>query len=101
MTNKFHNDVDVVMENTEELYTNVDILKQEYLFQLKDEPNLSVFIHLQNVEKLLKQLKSGSPAFVGSNPIAPTLLTNIYNYECFINLFFRLYYMWINVIFIT
>lgn len=58
MTNKFHNDVDVVMENTEELYTNVDILKQEYLFQLKDEPNLSVFIHLQNVEKLLKQLKS-------------------------------------------
>ncbi|WP_295723770.1 hypothetical protein [uncultured Leptotrichia sp.] len=46
------------MENTEELYTNVDILKQEYLFQLKDEPNLSVFIHLQNVEKLLKQLKS-------------------------------------------
>jgi len=58
MTNKFHNDVDVVMENIEELYTNVDILKQEYLFQLKDEPNLSVFIHLQNVEKLLKQLKS-------------------------------------------
>ena len=58
MTNKFHNDVDVVMENTEELYTNVDILKQEYLFQLKDEPNLSVFMHLQNVEKLLKQLKS-------------------------------------------
>lgn len=58
MTNKFHNDVDVVMENTEELYTNVDILKQEYLFQLKDEPNLSIFIHLQNVEKLLKQLKS-------------------------------------------
>ena len=58
MTNKFHNDVDVVMENTEELYTNVDILKQEYLVQLKDETNLSVFIHLQNVEKLLKQLKS-------------------------------------------
>lgn len=58
MTNKFHDDVDVVMENTDELYTNVDILKQEYLFQLKDEPNLSVFIHLQNVEKLLKQLKS-------------------------------------------
>ena len=58
MTNKFHNDVDVVMENTEELYTNVDILKQEYLVQLKDETNLSVFIHLQNIEKLLKQLKS-------------------------------------------
>lgn len=58
MTNKFHDDVDVVMENTDELYTNVDILKQEYLVQLKDETNLSVFIHLQNVEKLLKQLKS-------------------------------------------
>ena len=58
MTNKFHDDVDVVMENTEELYTNVDILKQEYLVQLKDETNLSVFIHLQNIEKLLKQLKS-------------------------------------------
>lgn len=58
MTNKFHDDVDVIMENTDELYTNVDILKQEYLVQLKDEPNLSVFIHLQNVEKLLKQLKS-------------------------------------------
>lgn len=58
MTNKFHNDVDVIMENTDELYTNVDILKQEYLVQLKDETNLSVFIHLQNVKKLLKQLKS-------------------------------------------
>ena len=58
MINKFHDDVDVVMENTDELYTNLDILKQEYLVQLKDEPNLSVFIHLQNVEKLLKQFKS-------------------------------------------
>lgn len=58
MTNKFHDDVDVIMENTDELYTNVDILKQEYLVQLKGESNLSVFIHLQNVEKLLKQLKS-------------------------------------------
>lgn len=57
MTNKFHDDVDVVMENTEELATNVEILSQEYLAQLIDETNLSVFIHLQNVEKLLRQLK--------------------------------------------
>ena len=57
MTNKFHDDVDVVMENTEELATNVEILNQEYLIQLNDETNLSVFIHLQNVEKLLRQLK--------------------------------------------
>ena len=57
MTNKFHNDVDVVMENTNELATNVEILSQEYLAQLNDETNLSVFIHLQNVEKLLRQLK--------------------------------------------
>lgn len=57
MTNKFHDDVDVVMENTEELATNVEILSQEYMAQLKDEINLSVFIHLQNVEKLLRQLK--------------------------------------------
>lgn len=57
MTNKFHDDVDVVMENTEELATNVEILSQEYLAQLNDETNLSVFIHLQNVEKLLRQLK--------------------------------------------
>lgn len=58
MTNKFHNDVNVVMENTDELYSNIDILSQEYMVQLKDETNLSVFIHLQNVEKLLRQLKS-------------------------------------------
>lgn len=57
MTNKFHDDVDVVMENTEELATSVEILNQEYLAQLIDETNLSVFIHLQNVEKLLRQLK--------------------------------------------
>ena len=57
MTNKFHDDVDVVMENTNELYTNVEILSKEYLAQLNDETNLSVFIHLQNVEKLLRQLK--------------------------------------------
>ena len=57
MTNKFHDDVDVVMENTEELATSVEILSQEYLAQLIDETNLSVFIHLQNVEKLLRQLK--------------------------------------------
>ena len=57
MTNKFHDDVDVVMENTEELANNVEILNQEYLAQLNDETNLSVFIHLQNVEKLLRQLK--------------------------------------------
>ena len=57
MSNKFHDDVDVVMENTEELATNVEILNQEYMVQLKDEINLSVFIHLQNVEKLLRQLK--------------------------------------------
>ena len=57
MTNKFHDDVDVVMENTNELATNVEILSQEYLAQLNDETNLSVFIHLQNVEKLLRQLK--------------------------------------------
>ena len=31
MTNKFHDDVDVVMENTEELATNVEILNKEYL----------------------------------------------------------------------
>lgn len=58
MTNKFHDDVDVVMENTNELATNVEILSQEYLAQLNDETNLSVFIHLQNVEKLLRQLRS-------------------------------------------
>lgn len=58
MTNKFHDDVDVVMENTNELATNVEILSQEYIAQLKDETNLSVFIHLQNVEKLLRQLRS-------------------------------------------
>ena len=58
MTNKFHDDVDVVMENTNELATNVEILSQEYMAQLKDETNLSVFIHLQNVEKLLRQLRS-------------------------------------------
>jgi len=46
------------MENTDELSANVDVLSQEYKVQLKDETNLSVFIHLQNVEKLLKQLKS-------------------------------------------
>ena len=46
MSNKFHDDVDVVMENTEELATNVEILNQEYMVQLKDEINLSVFIHL-------------------------------------------------------
>lgn len=57
MTNKFHDDVDVVMENTNELATNVEILSKEYLAQLNDESNLSVFIHLQNVEKLLRQLK--------------------------------------------
>ena len=57
MTNKFHDDVDVVMENTEELATSVEILNQEYLAQLNDETDLSVFIHLQNVEKLLRQLK--------------------------------------------
>lgn len=57
MTNKFHDDVDIVMENTNELATNVEILSQEYLAQLNDETNLSVFIHLQNVEKLLRQLK--------------------------------------------
>ena len=57
ITNKFHDDVDVVMENTNELATNVEILSQEYLAQLNDETNLSVFIHLQNVEKLLRQLK--------------------------------------------
>lgn len=58
MTNKFHNDVNVVMENTYELYSNIDILSQEYMVQLKEETNISVFIHLQNVEKLLRQLKS-------------------------------------------
>ena len=57
MTNNFHDDVDVIMEYTEELATNVEILNQEYLAQLNDETNLSVFIHLQNVEKLLRQLK--------------------------------------------
>ena len=57
MTNKFHDDVDVVMENTEELATSVEILNKEYLAQLNDETNLSVFIHLQNVEKLLRQLR--------------------------------------------
>ena len=57
MTNKFHDDVDVVMENTNELATNVEILSKEYLAQLIDETNLSVYIHLQNVEKLLRQLK--------------------------------------------
>ena len=57
MTNKFHDDVDVVMENTNELATNVEILSKEYLAQLNDETNLSVYIHLQNVEKLLRQLK--------------------------------------------
>lgn len=58
MTNKFHDDVGIVMENTNELSTDVDILSQEYMMQLKDEDNLSVFIHLQNVKKLLRQLKS-------------------------------------------
>lgn len=58
MTNKFHDDVSVVMENTNELYANVENLSQEYIAQLKDEDNLSVFIHLQNVERLLRQLKS-------------------------------------------
>lgn len=58
MTNKFHDDVDVVMENTDELSANIDILSQEYAVQLKDKTNLSVFIHLQNVEKLVRQLKS-------------------------------------------
>ena len=58
MTNKFHDDVGIVMENTNELSTDVDILSQEYMMQLKDEDNISVFIHLQNVEKLLRQLKS-------------------------------------------
>lgn len=58
MTNKFHDDVDVVMENTEELATNVEILNQEYSAQLNDETNLTVFIHLQNIEKLLRQLRS-------------------------------------------
>mgnify|MGYP000923605378 CR=1 FL=1 len=58
MTNKFHDDVSVVMENTNELYANVENLSQEYITQLKDEDNLSVFIHLQNVERLLRQLKS-------------------------------------------
>lgn len=58
MTSNFHNDVNVIMENTDELSANVDVLNQEYMVQLKDETNLSVFIHLQNVEKLLKQLKS-------------------------------------------
>jgi hypothetical protein len=58
MTSNFHNDISVVMENTDELSANVDVLSQEYKVQLKDETNLSVFIHLQNVEKLLKQLKS-------------------------------------------
>ena len=57
MTNKFHDDVDVVMENTNELATNVEILSKEYLAQLIDETNLSVYIRLQNVEKLLRQLK--------------------------------------------
>ena len=57
MTNKFHDDVDVVMENTNELATNIEILSKEYLVQLIDETNLSVYIHLQNVEKLLRQLK--------------------------------------------
>lgn len=57
MTNKFHDDVDVVMENTNELAANVEILSKEYLVQLIDETNLSVYIHLQNVEKLLRQLK--------------------------------------------
>lgn len=56
MTNKFHNDVSIVMENTDELSTNIDVLSQEYMAQLKDEANLSVLIHLQNVEKLVKQL---------------------------------------------
>lgn len=58
MTSSFHNDISVVMENTDELSANVDVLNQEYKVQLKDETNLNVFIHLQNVEKLLKQLKS-------------------------------------------
>lgn len=58
MTNKFHDDVSVVMENTNELYANAEILSQEYIAQLKDENNLSVFIYLQNVERLLRQLKS-------------------------------------------
>ena len=58
MTNKFHDDVSIVMENTDELSANVDILNQEYMVQLKNETNLNVFIHLQNVEKLLRQLKS-------------------------------------------
>ena len=58
MTNKFHDDVNVIMENTDELFTDVDVLSQEYMVQLKDETNLSAFIHLQNVEKLLRQLRS-------------------------------------------
>lgn len=58
MTNKFHDDVNVIMENTDELFTDVDVLSQEYMVQLKDETNLSIFIHLQNVEKLLRQLRS-------------------------------------------
>lgn len=58
MTSNFHNDISVVMENTDELSANVDVLNQQYKVQLKDETNLNVFIHLQNVEKLLKQLKS-------------------------------------------
>lgn len=58
MTNKFHDDVNVIMENTDELFTDVDVLSQEYMVQLKDETNLSVFIHLQNIEKLLRQLRS-------------------------------------------
>lgn len=58
MTSNFHDDVSVVMENTDELSANVDVLNQEYMVQLKDETNLSVFIHLQNIEKLLRQLKS-------------------------------------------
>lgn len=58
MTSNFHNDISVVIENTDELSANVDVLNQEYKVQLKDETNLNVFIHLQNVEKLLKQLKS-------------------------------------------
>ena len=58
MTSNFHDDISVVMENVDELSANVDVLSQEYKVQLKDETNLSVFIHLQNVEKLLKQLKS-------------------------------------------
>lgn len=58
MTNKFHNDVSIVMENTDELSTNIDVLSKEYMAQLKDETNLSVLIHLQNVEKLIKRLNS-------------------------------------------